>query len=733
MANAGHPSSGAVSVGRRAGFGGRVRATARALAARPEVAALLIGTAVLDIVGLSASGWANSFYSAAVQAGSKSWWAFLWGASDMAGSITVDKPPLSLWVMALSVRLFGLNSWAILVPQALMGVGTVAITWAVVNRYAGRWPAFWAGVALATTPVATLMFRYNNPDALLLLLLTGAIACGLRATEQGRLRWLVGAGALVGFAFLTKQLQVFLVLPAIAVVYLTFGPRGIWRRLWHGIMAILAMVVAGGWWVLLTVLVPSGSRPWIGGSQTDSFLELTFGYNGFARLTGTEVGTVGGGRDGGGRAGGPASGSVGILRLFGSELGSQASWLIPAALLLAVVGLWALRRRPRRDMLRAALTGALAWFAVTAVVFSFMSGTFHAYYTVALATPVAMTAALGWAGIAGGDLSARVRHVVEAAAVAASTGWAFVLLSRSANFLPWLRWVVVAAGTCVVVLLAVLAAGREAARLVAVAAGIAAGIAVLGGPAAYAVDTAATGHTGSLVTAGPSQGVGGGGGGGAPGGGGGMGGGGMTGQGGRGQAGAPGQEGSAGQGGMPSQGVDGGQAGAPGQGGTEAGSFGGGAPSGQLPTNGSGSAGGSGGPGQTAEGRSGSTGSSSTSIGRLLTASEPSDALVTLLQQDASSYTWVAAAVGSNSAAGLQLAVGYSVMPVGGFNGSDPSPSLAQFQQLVAEGVIHYWIGGGGFAGQNGGSDASSEIAAWVQENYTAQTVDGTAVYDLTK
>lgn len=233
---------------------------------RPALAGLLIVTAVLYLWGLSASGWANSFYSAAVQAGSESWTAFLYGASDAAGSITVDKPPASLWVMALSVRLFGLSSWSILVPQALMGVATVGVLYASVRRAFSAQAALLAGAALALTPVAALMFRFDNPDALLLLLLTGAVAAVLRAVEGPRTtRWMVLAGALVGVAFLTKQLQAFLVLPSLALMFLWAAPVGIGRRIRDSLLGLAAMVVAGGWWVALVEMVPASMRPYVGG------------------------------------------------------------------------------------------------------------------------------------------------------------------------------------------------------------------------------------------------------------------------------------------------------------------------------------------------------------------------------------------------------------------------------------------------------------------------------------
>ena len=201
---------------------------------RPAFLTLLLATALLYLWGLGASGWANSFYSAAVQAGSESWKAFFFGSSDASNSITVDKTPMSLWPMSLSVRLFGLSSWSMLVPQALMGVGSVGLLYATVRRTTRNACAgLLAGAILALTPVAVLMFRFNNPDALLTLFLIASVYATIRAIEspERAVRWLVLGGTLVGFAFLTKMLQAFLVLPPLALVYLSRPSRrsaGVW-------------------------------------------------------------------------------------------------------------------------------------------------------------------------------------------------------------------------------------------------------------------------------------------------------------------------------------------------------------------------------------------------------------------------------------------------------------------------------------------------------------------------
>ena len=213
------------------------------------------------IYGLGASGYANSFYSAAVQAASASWKAFFFGSSDAANSITVDKTPAALWPMAISVRIFGLSSWSILVPQALMGVGSVALIYLTVRRWYGAGAGLLAGVTLALTPVAALMFRFNNPDAMLVLVMIAAAYATVRAIEKASPRWMFFVGLLVGLGFLTKMLQVLLVVPAFAIAYLIAAPTTLWKRLKHLLLAGVGVIVGAGWWIVIVSLVPASSRP----------------------------------------------------------------------------------------------------------------------------------------------------------------------------------------------------------------------------------------------------------------------------------------------------------------------------------------------------------------------------------------------------------------------------------------------------------------------------------------
>ena len=235
---------------------------------RPALLALLAATALLYTWALSASGYANDYYAAAVQAGSQSWKAFFFGSFDAANYITVDKTPASLWLPELAARVFGLNSWTLLLPQALMGVATVGVLYAAVRRYAGPAAGLVAAAVAATTPAAALIFRFDNPDALLVLLLTVAAYATLRAVESGRTGWLLLAGALVGAGFLTKMLQAFLVLPAFGLAYLIAGPPALGTRVLQLLAGLGALVAAAGWWVAAVELTPAAYRPFIGGSTT---------------------------------------------------------------------------------------------------------------------------------------------------------------------------------------------------------------------------------------------------------------------------------------------------------------------------------------------------------------------------------------------------------------------------------------------------------------------------------
>jgi 4-amino-4-deoxy-L-arabinose transferase-like glycosyltransferase len=650
---------------------------------RPALLALLAGSALLYLVGLSANGWANSYYSAAVQAATQSWKAFFFGSFDSSNFITVDKPPASLWVMDASARIFGVNSWSILVPQALEGVAAVGLLYATVRRQFTAAAGLIAGLVMALTPVAALMFRFNNPDALLTLLLVASAYSVTRALQRGSTWWLVAAGSFVGFAFLTKMLQALIVVPGFALVYLIAGPTALRRRLLQLIAAGAAIVVSAGWWVAIVALWPAGSRPYIGSSQDNNILSLIFGYNGFGRLTGNESGSVIGGQTFG-TGGNPVPrggmwGPTGITRLFNDEMGTQVSWLIPAALVAFVGLLWVTRRARRTDGVRAAALLWGSWLVVTGLVFSFAAGIIHPYYNVVLAPAIG-----GLIGIGGvrlwQDRGSLVSRLLLAAAVALSGVWAFVLLDRAPGWQPWLRYVVLVLASASALAILVLPFFGSRRRLTLAIATIALA-ALLAAPLAYSAQTAATSHSGAIPSAGPGG----------------------------------GRFGGFGGGPRAFRRAFGN------------GNFRGGPPPRFAPPrNGTfGPPGGGFAPGGF---RSRGNGG----LGGLLDAATPSKQLVALLKENAGRYRWAAAAVGANSAAGAQIASGEPILAIGGFNGSDPTPTLAQFQKLVAAGRIHYFLAGGGGGGFRGGNGRGSSIQTWVAAHFTSRTVGGVTVYDLT-
>ena len=619
---------------------------------------LLLLTAVLYLWGLSRNGTANQYYSAAVQAGTHSWKAFLFGSLDAGNYITVDKPPASLWAMEFSTRLFGFSSFSMLLPQALEGVAAVALLYATVRRWFSRPAALLSGLVLAITPVAALMFRFNNPDALLVLLLVAGAYCMTRAIERGQTRWLALVGAALGFAFLTKMMQAFVVVPAFALVYLVAAPVPLRRRVWQLLVGGLALVASAGWWVALVELWPASARPYIGGSTDNSVLQLIFGYNGLGRISGGS---------GPGGAGG-FSGAAGVLRLFNAELGGQIAWLLPASVIALGAGVVGLaRRRPARtDRLLATVLLWGGWLAVTAVVYSFMSGTIHPYYTNTLAPPIAVLTGVGatllW------QRRERLMARVALAAMLVGTGvCAFLLLDRTPTWHPWLRGVVL--GLSLATALVLLVRGAALRRTTAGVLAASALIAGLAAPAAFTLNAVASTQTGSNPSAGPA---------------------------------------SATRGGF---------------GGPRGGSFAGGGtrPSGASAAGGVRTGGAPGGGGDSV---------SSTSAAQLAA--------------NASRYTWIAATSSAQTAAGIELATGKSVMAIGGFTGSDNAITLARFEQLVAQGKIHYYVSGGartgempsgavraGGPGMNGG--VTQTIQSWVTKHFKSTTVGGMTVYDLTQ
>ena len=324
---------------------------------------VLLLAAWLDFFQLSREGWSNDYYAAAVRSMLQSWHNFFFVSLDPGGFVTIDKPPLGFWIETASAKLFGYNGVSLIAPQALAAVLAVAVLYRMVSRAFGFAAGLVAALALAITPVSVVGARTNNIDSQLVLVVMLTAWAALKATETGRLRWLLLTAVLLGLGFNIKTMQAYLVLPACGLVYLLAASNH-WRtRLAHLALALIVLLGISFAWITAVDLTPASARPYVGSSCTNSELNLALGYNGLGRLTGSifascaasetagqtttsstsgtgadgqNAGAPGGGGPGGGGPGGVgANGPTGPFRLLDTQLGGQVGWLLP----LAVIGL----------------------------------------------------------------------------------------------------------------------------------------------------------------------------------------------------------------------------------------------------------------------------------------------------------------------------------------------------------------------------------------------------------
>ena len=466
---------------------------------RVALAVVLLITAALYLWNITINGMGNQFYAAAAWSGSQNWEALLFGSLDPRNFITVDKPPVSQWVMGLSGQIFGFSSASMLVPQALMGVASVALLYAGVRRVSGPGAGLLAASALALTPVAALMFRFNNPDAVMVLLMVASAYCTLRALDDASARWITLAGAALGFAFLAKMLEGLMVMPALGLAYLVAAPTSLPRRTRHLLGSLAAFTVSAGWFVALTTLWPAASRPYIAGSTDNSFMNLVLGYNGLARVFGHqqftfEIPTSGPIAEAF-RNGGRWHESHGLARLFSGEFGFQIAWLLPAALLAVVCVLISRRREPRTDAVRAGVIVFGGWLVINGLVLSFMRG-MHGmvppYYCLSLAPAVAAMFAIGIVGM-WRHRTSRFHRICLATLVFVTGLWGWWLLGRNGGWLPPLRWAILAVTIAATAALLRLLRSETRRQWAAVSL-MAALVAVLAGPTAYSIATIGQSH-----------------------------------------------------------------------------------------------------------------------------------------------------------------------------------------------------------------------------------------------
>ena len=497
---------------------------------------LLALTGALYLFGALHNGMANSYYAAAVQAASQDWTAWLFGSLDAANYVSVDKPPLATMLMRLSARLFGFSSFSMLLPSVLAGVGSVWLVYGAVKRQFGFTSAVIAGATLMLTPVAALMFGFNNPDAILTLMLTASGYAFLRSLEGKRpLLWLGLAGLFTGLAFNTKMLQGLMVLPAMALVYLVFTKPPMVTRFLHLMFAGVITTMSTLWWSMLVWLTPAGSRPWVGSTNDNNIWSLIFGYNGFGRLLG---GHGGGGGPGGGTPPGDGiggtttlqtagsttqtmvdgagmmpggghgpggtgfGGQTGIFRIFNNDFGPNIAWLLVLALAGGGLLLWILRKTPRTNRGRAAVIFWILWLLIHIVIFSMTSGVIHPYYVVVMAPAVAALVGISlpflW-----GAYTRRKPYAWLLPVLVGVTAVTTVIILGYAGTMTWLMWTVGLLGFAGMIgLLVNLYAPRRWLQNSAIITAIAAYTLA---PTVYTLATVNVAHTGSIPTAGPSS------------------------------------------------------------------------------------------------------------------------------------------------------------------------------------------------------------------------------------
>ena len=717
------------------GLAGRARASTRRLVrgreadpawSRPTLWLVALLAGVLTLWSLTRSGYANTYYAEAAQAASRNWTAWLTNALDSSGTESLDKGPLSNMLMGLSGRLLGFSSFSMLLPEALCGVGAVLVLHNTVKRTLGHKVAILAALILALTPIFVAMSRYNNPDALLVLLEVTAAWAMVRALQSSRTREVLLCGVLVGLAFNVKMLQAYLIVPALAATLLIAWQGSVRRRVGQLLAGGFAMLAVSFAWYATMMLIGATDRPWVGDTTDNSWFSLIFGANGFGRVSGE-----GGGGGPGGGGGATFGGAAGPGRLFNSIVGGQIAWLLPLAAVGLVLGLWTRRSAPRTDGARSAYVLWGLWAVVSWAVFSFSKGVFHPYYTTALAPAVAVLASGGLVGLWERARDSTAWTVALGVAVVGTAAFAAVLLGRASGFAPWvapLAMVLAVLASTGLLLARAKPVGSVATRSrIAAAAAALALVALLAGPAAYSIATVGKSLNGGNPLAGPASaeaGLGGG------------------------PGGAPGR--GVGRGGFARAGLPPGASGLRPQG---AGIPGGGVPAGAPPAGsvsaqagppalfGGGSGASASGPGTAGSG-SGTANSSGAAggfpgAGGLAGAGggQASKALASYLKAHQGKATYIVAAVGSSTAGSIALESGREAIDMGGFMGSDPAPSLAKLKSFIASGQLRYVLlsgtaGGGAGGGPGGGASAASQASVkarnvWIEAHGKVVHVSG--------
>ncbi len=391
-----------------------------------------------------------------------SWHNFFFGAADPWATISVDKIPGALWIQALSLRLFGFHVWALVLPQVVEGVLTVLVLYRAVRRVAGAGAGLAAAIVLAGSPVVILLNRGNISDSLLLLLLVLAADATIRACQTGRLRSLLWAGVLVGFAFQAKMLQAWLVVPALFLAYLVAAPvASFLRRVGHLAASSLAVLIVSLSWMSTVSLFPESGRPYVDGSCNDSLFSQVFLYNALSRISYKAADTAGCirpsawltslGRYSASEDMGTSSISASWTRLLHGAFGHDAAWLLLPAVVSIVWLLLLDRGHPRTDLRRAAVILWSVWFVLTFVFFS-RGHYLNSYYLAALIPAVAALCGMGASEAWRRRRVPAVRAGLAVLAVA-TVGVTIALVPGYAGLRPWIVGSAVLVGILAVVVL----------------------------------------------------------------------------------------------------------------------------------------------------------------------------------------------------------------------------------------------------------------------------------------
>jgi 4-amino-4-deoxy-L-arabinose transferase-like glycosyltransferase len=685
---------------------------------------IMLLAALLNFVNISAIGDANTYYTAAVEAMLQSPSNFFFAAAEPGGSVTVDKPPLGLWLQAISAFFLGVNGFAVVLPQILAGIFSVPLLYMLVKRYFGTAAGLIAALVMAIMPVTIAVQRNNTMDATLIFTLLLAAWTFIKATETGKLKWLLAGGVLVGLGFNIKMLQAFLPLPAFYALYFLGSANGWGKKIAHLVVTTVVLLVVSLSWIIVVDLTPADQRPYVGSSDTNSALELAIGYNGLQRLLGGVMGGGGAGRDDGnttnttggdaafitpgdangqqftapddatpptdgtmpngmtpptgtegGAGGGMFGGEIGtasVLRLFTQPLDNEIGWLLPFGLFSLV--LVVIASRPRLP-LTTAHKGAILWggWLLTEVVFFSAASFFHAYYLAMLTPPLAALVGIGvmrlWKIHEQRKLLAIALLV---ASVGATLAFQFVIASGYTDSLLWLvipvAIFVIGAGALALNFAPISRFSQTTISRLAVAGFASMVIALTFVPTVWAGMGTMSGSNSTL----PS---------------------------------AYGGDTSAGRGGQPMMAnytppttQDDAAASPDDSTDAETNPFGG-----RFGDDG----------GNRGQGMMGGMGGQGVDT-----------ALIEYLQANTEGMRYMMAVGSSNQGAEYVLETGRGVLYMGGFSGQDPVVDADDLQALVDAGELRYILSGGGFGGRGGmgGLGGSSDVSTWIEQTCTAVT-----------